>query len=96
MLLELSEIEITKVVSTCFQLEPVDHGLTVGHADGVQELFLADAAIDEGRDDADLDEAQPSYDPLRPVHHEECDSLALLVTAAQEIVGHHVAVVLHL
>ena len=62
----------------------------------MQELLLADAAVDQGGDHSDLDQAQPGYDPLRSVDHEQSNRVALLVASAVEIVGHPVAVLFNL
>lgn len=56
----------------------------------------AKVGVDEGCDDSQFGEAQPSADKLGPVRHHQAHNFTFLKSCFVENVSHFVAVLLHL
>ena len=79
------------------KLGSIDHGSGFGHPDGVGQRLKSEVGVDEGRNEADLGEAEPDGDVLGPVLHEERDAVtALEALAWREEVGDAIAVLVDL
>ena len=78
------------------QLVRVDDGLDFGDGQAVHQRLQAQVRVDEGRDDADLAQAQPGRHVLGLVRHEERHRVPLNVARALEHRRYSVAVLIDL